>query len=202
MKKTAIGTIEPGNNDENTMSVFHSLNPVEKTAAQVGVLLRVVETCKAFLMEGKSPSDGYTVDPDTIAAARSTVESTMHQLRNLIDDMPRWSRDADDNETEAKKLLEANRKKAEAEAYARTQLTRPFFLLRARIIALPDGRFVAINQEQSVRGVGATAAEAADAFDFAFFEQRNAPVPAQAPDAPKAPAPKPRTGSILRRKKS
>jgi hypothetical protein len=178
MKQTAISTIEPGGDGSNKgmTSVFHSLNPVEKTAAQVNILRGILDTTHDFLIAGKSATEGFEVDGESIKEARQTAAMAFMQLRHIIDDQPRWEQGNGEAEAEAKKLLEAEVAKAEADGYLKDQLSRPCYLLRAKIFRTQGGQLVAVNDTQSVTGFGATAAEAFDEFDKNFFEQQHLPV--------------------------
>lgn len=170
--------MEPGGNGSNKgmTSVFHSLNPVEKTAAQVGILRSILDTAHDFLIAGKSATEGFDVDPESVVEARHTAALAFGQLRNIIDDQARWDRGNGEAEAEAKKLLEAEVAKAEADGYLKDQLSRPCYLLRAKIFRTQGGKLVALNDTQSVSGFGDTAAEAMDEFDKNFFEQQHLPV--------------------------
>lgn len=190
MKQTAISTIEPGGDGSNKgmTSVFHSLNPVEKTAAQVGILRAILDTAHDFLITGKSATEGFEVDGESVREARATATLAFAQLRNIIDDQPRWDRGNGEAEAEAKKLLEAEVSKAEADGYLKEQLSRPCYLMRAKIFRTQGGQLVAVNDTQSVTGFGATAAEAFDEFDKNFFEQQHLPVEKPAPVVSETPA--------------
>jgi len=175
--------MEPGGDGSNKgmTSVFHSLNPVEKTAAQVGILRGILDTAHDFLIAGKSATEGFDVDPESVVEARHTAALAFGQLRNIIDDQARWTQGNGEAEAEAKKLLEAEVAKAEADGYLKDQLSRPCYLLRAKIFRTQGGKLVALNDTQSVSGFGDTAAEAMDEFDKNFFEQQHLPVEAPAP---------------------
>lgn len=183
MKQTAISTMEPGGDGSNKgmTSVFHSLNPVEKTAAQVGILRSILDTSREYLVSGKSATEGFDVDPESVKEARQTAALAFAQLRNIIDDQPRWDRGNGEAEAEAKKLLEAEVSKAEADGYLKEQLSRPCYLMRAKIFRTQGGKLVALNDTQSVAGFGDTAADAMDEFDKNFFEQQHLPVETPAP---------------------
>ena len=180
MKQTAISTMEPGDDGSGrgTTSIFHSLNPVERTAAQVGILHSILNTTHSFLFTNKSPTEGIEMDAETVREARNTAAMAFAQLRNIVDDQPRWTRDNSDAEQEAKKLLEAEVQKAECDAYLKDQLSRPCYLLRARLFQTSSGKLAALNDTQSVHGFGDTAAEAFEEFDRNFFEQRHLPAEA------------------------
>lgn len=179
MKQTAIGTIEPGNGDgpgKSMTSVFHSLNKVETTAAQVGILRGILDSCHDYLIASKSPTEGVEIDREAVHEASNTAGLVFAQLRTIVDDQARWSHDHSETEREAKALLEAEVAKAEADGYLKEQLSRPCYLLRAKIFRTQGGQLVAVNDTQSVTGFGATAAEAFDEFDKNFFEQQHLPV--------------------------
>lgn len=180
MKQTAIGTIEPGNGDgpgKSMTSVFHSLNKVETTAAQVGILRGILDSCHDYLIASKSPTEGVEIDRAAAAEASNTAGLVFAQLRTIVDDQARWSHDHSETEREAKELLDAEVKKSKVETKLREQLTRPCYLLRAKIFRTGGGQFVAVNDTQSIAGFGDTAEEAFEAFDKAFSEQRHLPLP-------------------------
>lgn len=186
--------MEPGGDGSNKgmTSVFHSLNPVEKTAAQVGILRSILDTAHDFLIAGKSATEGFDVDPESVVEARHTAALAFGQIRNIIDDQARWDRGNGEAEAEAKKLLEAEVAKAEADGYLKDQLSRPCYLLRAKIFRTQGGKLVALDDTQSVSGFGDTAAEAMDEFDKNFFEQQHLPMEKSLPPiSEKAPARKP-----------
>lgn len=191
MKQTAIGTIEPNEDGSSKAmtSVFHSLNPVERTAAQVNILRAILDTTHDFLIAGKSPSEGFEVHGPSVLEAAKTAELAFAQLRNIIDDQPRWTYDAGESEKEAKALLEAEISKAKADTKLKSELSRPFFMLRARIFKTAAGKFVATNDAQSITGFGDTPEEAAKQFDAAFSNN------------PKPETPAPEAKKITKRKK-
>jgi len=135
MKQTAISTMEPGGDgsSKGQTSIFHSLDPVEKTAAQVNILRSILGSAHDYLISGKSPTEGVEIDREAAAEARSTAALAFMQLRNIIDDQARWTRASGDAEVEAKKLLEAEVEKANSDSYLKDQLSRPFFLLPSLI---------------------------------------------------------------------
>lgn len=188
MKQTSIGTIEPNEDGTNkaTASVFHSLNPLERTGAQVNILRSIFDTTHDFLISAKSPSEGFEVHGPSVEEAAKTAELAFLQLRHIIDDQKRWSSEDGETEREAKALLEAEINKAKVDAKLKEQLTRPFFLLRASIFKTTTGKFVATNDARSITGFGDTPDEASKQFDVSFFQKPEAVAsPSAEPTTPK-----------------
>ena len=177
MKQTAIGTIEPSEDgsSKGMTSVFHSLNSTERTGAQVGILRGILDTTHDYLIEAKSATDGFEVHKPSVAEAAKTAELAFLQLRNIIDDMPRWTDHGGEADQEAKKLLEAETAKAKADAKLKTELARPFYMLRARILKTTTGKFAATNDTQTIAGFGDSPDEASRQFDAAFFNHQQLP---------------------------
>ena len=189
MKQTAIGTIEPNGNGpgKSVQSVFHTLDTVERTAAQVSILRGILDTTHDFLISSKSATEGFEViRPAAVEEANKTAELAFLQMRNIIDQQARWGHEETDTGREAKAFLEAETKRSTVDCALKEQLMRPFYMLRAQVFRTDSGRFVAVNDSQTIVGFGATPEEAAQAFDQTFVDGPK-PETAAAPIAKKNP---------------
>lgn len=184
--KVMSGLLDP-NDRPKVASVFHSLDPLERTSVQINQLRSLAEIVAPIAGEAKSPTDGAEFHTELRDKATDTMMQVLHQIDNIVNDQPRWISAGGESETEAKKLLEAERQRAETETVRNHEVVRPFFLLKANLFRTPGGAFLAINPTESVHAHGATAEEAARNFDQAFYELRHPPVvmpqPAPEPEA-------------------
>lgn len=187
----ALSGLAPDEQPNKVTSVHHTLDPLERTGAQINILRSVVDTAAHWACTSRSPVEGEDVDPMVTKAAASTAVMALHQIDTILDDMSRWSNTGGENEKDAKELLKAETDRVKAAAERARQLSRPFYLLRARVFRTQSGKFVAINESESIYGHGDTAAEAAAAFDEAFYSQRFLPsTPPEQPSSEAAPVPK------------
>lgn len=199
--KVLSGLIEPNNGGKGgppppVASVFHSLDPLERTTLQINQLRSIVELSGQLAAQTRSPTEGAEIHHDVYEAAAKTTTMALAQLDNILDDQARWSRADSENEQTAKRILEAERARAEAEAARHRESIRPCHLFKARLFRTPGGAFLAINETESLHAYGDTAYDALMNFDKAFFEQRHAPVAV----APEPATPEPKTMSPKRRR--
>lgn len=186
-----LSGLMPDDQPQKVTSIHHTLDPLERTGAQINILRSVIDTAAHWACVSRSPVEGEDVDPMVTKAAAGTAVMALHQIDTILDDMSRWANTGGDSEKDAKELLQAEKERVKAAAETARQLGRPFYLLRARVFRTHSGKFVAINDSESVYGHGDTPEEASIAFDEAFHSQRflpSAPPEQTTPEA--APAPK------------
>lgn len=187
--KVLSGLLDP-NDRPKVASVFHSLDPLERTSVQIKQLRAMAEIAGPFVAQTRNPVEGADVHPDVYKKAADTVVMILHQIDTLVNDQPRWAASGGESEEAAKKMLEAEHQRAVAETERNREAVRPFFFLKAKLFRTPGGAFLAINDTESVHAHGATAEEAVRNFDQAFFELRHLPV-TMPPPPPPEPEPKP-----------
>lgn len=116
-------------NEENPRRAAYNIeNTLEKTERQVSILCRALNTVAEFACEAKSPTEGTDVPKEMQAKATDTCMRLLHQLDNLVEDMPRWSALPSVLEKNYAALLKASADRQEADT------------MNARIESMPSSR--------------------------------------------------------------
>lgn len=191
---TAISSIPPSDGvpGKAVGSVFHSLTHLERTSAQIQLLLAIAEGARAFLGENKSVTDGFEIDKESKEAARTTAIHAFAQLDNIVDDQIRWGREDTDTEKDARELLQAETERVRANAKLMQRMSQPFIFLQAQLHRTHTGKILASTPSGGVHAFGDTADEAVKNFNRAFEEATHLPVipPSEAPLPRKSSKPK------------
>jgi len=175
---TAISSIPPSDGlpGKAVGSVYHSLTHLERTSAQIQLLLSIAEGARNYLGENKSVTDGFEIDKDSKEAARNTAVHAFAQLDNIIDDQARWGREDTDTEKDARELLQAETERVRANARLANRMSQPFIFLQAQLHRTHTGKILATTQAGGVHAFGDTAEEAVTNFNRAFVEATHLPV--------------------------
>jgi len=159
-------------------AIFHSLDPLERTGAQIQLLRNVIESAGAFVFENNHPVEGRAVNADVARASAHTIELALSQLNNIVDDQQRWMSTGGEAEKASKDLLESEKARIDSETKMQREVVRPFHMLRAKVYRSTSGQVLAVNDTQSIYAFGDTADEASRNFDKAYHNQRHLPLPA------------------------
>jgi hypothetical protein len=180
-------------------AIYHSLDPLERTGAQIGLLRSVIDTAGQFVFDSKNPVEGREANAEVAKQAAKTLGMALAQLDNIIDDQPRWMSGGGESERASKALMEAEKSRIDSEVRLQKEALRPFHMLRAKLYKTRTGQILATNESESVYAFGNTAEEAVNKFDEAYKNQRHLPFstdmvevsPDGDKDEPPAPAPAP-----------
>ncbi len=176
--------------------VFHALDPVERTNAQIGVLRGIISSAESFF-HGRD-SFGPEAPAEVQAAAAKTACLAFSQIDNIIDDMSRWSANDNGHTALLEKLLSAETTRANNEAskarieesLIRLTMT-PFMQQHGMLLQRNDGKYIAVNNDQSFMAVGDSPQEAIDHFNTEFSLPQK---PKKEPKKKRVPRKKPSTG--------
>lgn len=175
--------------------VFHTLDPVERTNAQIGVLRGIISSAESFF-HGRD-SFGPEAPAEVQAAAAKTACLAFSQIDNIVDDMSRWSANDNGHTALLEKLLSAETTRANNEAskaHIEESLIRltmtPFMQQSGMLLQRNDGKYIAVNNDQSFMAVGDSPQEAIDRFN-AEFSMPTEPKPKKKRAAPRK---RPKTG--------
>jgi hypothetical protein len=155
--------------------VFHALDPIERTNAQINVLRGVLNSADAFFNNRQQFGEGSNAPDEVIAAAAKTACLAFSQIDNIVDDMSRWSAQDSKHTAALDALLSAETDRAKREASKASTEERmirltmsPFMQQRGLLLQRNDGMFIAVNNEQTFMAVGASPQEAIDRFNTEF----------------------------------
>ncbi|MCH9817303.1 MAG: hypothetical protein K0U64_12785 [Actinomycetia bacterium] len=156
--------------------VFHALDPVERTAGQIIVLRGIIDTTKSLFGQQDQLGVEDTTPKEVREAAAKTACLTFSQIDNIVDEMSRWSATDTEHMSALRGLLSAETLRARHEASrARTeesliQLTMtPFLQQRGMLFQRNDGKYIAVNNDQTFMSVGNSPQEAIDQFNIDFL---------------------------------
>lgn len=193
----------PGDDRTPKRTIVRIADP-KRTRSQVDTLLTIAAQCERFLTTFLEAGDSRTINPEAEAAAAKTFVMVQEQLRNIVDDMPRWQLNASDGDRYLERLAQAQLAIVEDQRETLAMTNKPHRRLGAKlrrfqhvwIAWLGDGE----PRQHDLHGIGASPAEALERFDEAYLA-RVEPSPANPtpdkPDVSPEPQKRPR-----RRKKS
>jgi len=181
-----ITALQPSNENPDKGSritpVFHALDPVERTSAQVAVLRGILATAENFLDTRPQIGTESAVPAEVKGAAAKTACLAFSQLDNIVDEMTRWSPSDPEHTQTLRALLTAETRRAQSEeARARMEesmfrmLMTPFNQQRGRLLQRSDGKYIAVNADQSFMAVSDSPAGAIDKFNEEFFQRSEKP---------------------------
>lgn len=155
--------------------VFHALDPVERTSAQIAVLRGVIDTAGSFLGRHDQLGIEDTTPKEVREAAAKTACLTFSQIDNIVDEMSRWSASDTEHMAALRELLSAETLRARHEAskarieesMIRLTMT-PFLQQRGMLLQRNDGKYIAVNNDQTFMAVGDSPQEAIDRFNAEF----------------------------------
>jgi hypothetical protein len=152
----------------------------KRTDLQVKTLMSIASLCENLLWGEGEVGRAAEVNPVAEKAAASTYDAAMAQLRNIIDDMPRWQLDVSAGDRYLERLAAAQLQVTEDQRRQLSRMSAPHRYLGANIAQI-DGLWVAWLGDgsptmQSLHGIGPSPAEALAAFDEAYLK-RSTPAP-------------------------
>lgn len=178
--------------------VFHALDPVERTSAQIAVLRGILSSADSFFNHSQQFGEGHNAPAEVIASAVKTACLAFSQIDNIIDDMSRWAAQDSKHTAALDALLSAETDRAKREgskAAAEERMIRltmsPFMQQRGLLLQRNDGTFIAVNSEQTFMAVGDSPQEAIDRFNTEFSLPQE---PKKEPKKKRVPRKKPSTG--------
>lgn len=187
-------TSEPDKNQPRT-KVLRIADP-QRTSAQVNTLLSILERCERPLHNSAEIGAQVHLNAEAEKAAELTYVLAMLQLRNIIDDMPRWQLGVSDGDKYVEKLAAQQSEIAEHQREILMQQSMPHRQLHPQLKRFDVGWIAWLGQGEQPRpgelaGVGVSPVDALRQFDIAFFAKLNRqPPPPAEPEAPPAPKPK------------
>lgn len=193
MAQIITASPDPEAPDKKTRLV--RLNDVHRTESQVRVLCSILEQTEGMCHSFTDTGQSYEQDKRVREAAVTTYELAATQLRNIIDEQSRWNLRDSDGDRYTEQLAEANLVVARRQEALILEKSRPCYSLGAKIRQIrrqSDGALLWIAflgsepRNDSLLGVGATAAEALANFDRAFTaraEDSAPPTPGPASEA-------------------
>lgn len=148
----------------------------ERTAQQVGSLLAIVNHLKDFTAQ--SPEAGQTLDvsAEVRKQADDTTCAAMHQLRNIVDDMSRWTSVMTPLEDAHAAMIRANVKLIDAQRNSVDASNRPSVRFQAPLVRTKDGYAAVLVETDEILGVGPTPDAALRDFDRNFVHLSDAAV--------------------------
>lgn len=169
-----------------------------RTHAQVATLLQILERCERPLHNSSDIGCQVHLNVAAEKAAEDTYVIVMAQLRNIVDDMPRWQLDVSDGDRYVESLATAQRELAEHQKNVAQQQSLPHRQLNPRLRLFDIGWVAWLGKEEEpqrgeLAGVGVSPVDALRHFDIAFFAKLQSEKPSPPPPEPPArPAQKPR----------
>ena len=187
-KPVATQFFPEGPSDPAQVEIVH-MDGGERSALQIQKLLDIRVEASRFLFTKEEVGSTFNVDEEARTDARAVYVSAGYQLRNILDDMPRWSMNPGLIEQNALELLAIKKTTiAEREDHDR----RPSVAYRPRIAQMPmliEGAKWVVwlgadePQKNGPYGFGNTPEEAMRSFDLMWTS-------GMFPSMPSAPAPK------------
>lgn len=166
----------PGD-DRNPKRTIVRLADPKRTRSQVDTLLTIAGQCERFLTTFLEAGDSRTIHPDAEAAAAKTYVMAQEQLRNILDDMPRWQLNASDGDRYLERLAQAQLAVVEGQKETLAMTNKPHRRLNANIQFFPEqGVWVSWvgagpPTPVSLHGVGRSPAEAYAELDAAYLRR-------------------------------
>lgn len=184
MLKTATLSHTPGDEDRPAQTVVRISDP-KRTDAQVHTLLRIMAQCQNILAKEQQIGALVEINPKAEEAAAETYSLACAQLRNLIDDQPRWSLTESDGDKYIERLAEAQLSVVTDQKESLELMRRPHRRYNAHIAFFGDKWIAWIGDSnpnaQTLNGFGLSPAEALADFDENFLKR----IEAQKTEAPK-----------------
>ena len=172
MSKAVATQFHPeGPDDESRIEILHPESG-ERNSRQIADLLALRNEARGMLITRDEIGVQTNIDPEAVRDAREIYTATGYQIRNIVDDMDRWSLRPGRVEQETLKLLET---KQGILKDGREFNDRPSVMYRPRLAQMPikpDNKLVWIvwlgaeePQANGPHGMGASPEEAMQAFD-------------------------------------
>lgn len=173
-----LNTVPGGGKGPSKTQVLRIADP-RRTDLQVKTLMSIASLCENLLWGEGEVGRASEVNPVAEKAAADTYDAAMQQLRNIIDDMPRWQLDVSEGDRYLERLAAAQLGAVEDQRRQLARMSAPHMFLSANLAKI-DGLWIAWLGDgnptvQSLHGVGPSPAEAFAAFDEAYLTRATTP---------------------------
>ncbi len=179
-QSTATLSHTPGDENRSSQTVVRISDP-NRTRAQIQSLLTILAQCEHTLIRGGEIGSLVEVNKKAEDAAAETYALAQLQLRNIIDENPRWQLNVTDGDRYLEKLAEAQHAVINDQRENLDLLKRPHRRLNANIQFFPEmNAWIAwLGNSAPTRlclhGVGPSPVEAFEDFDAAFLKRVEKP---------------------------
>lgn len=165
-------------------------SPAIKTGQQIGILLSILREAGQFLANGEPEDHTDKAETNARIEAGKTLGDACLQLRNIIDEQPRWS--AEDTSDQLQQAMERAERDIAASRLATIQnMNRPCIMLQAKVRWWANTNcwiaWIGELVSGTLHGSGPTPEAALQAFDIVYARGFSAP-----PAAPPTPAASPK----------
>jgi hypothetical protein len=149
----------------------------KRTDQQVRTLMAVLAQCERVLVSHAEIGASLEINKKAEEAAAETYALAQAQMRNILDDMPRWQLDASQGDRYLERLAEAQHQVVKDQRENLDLMRRPHRRLNAKLQFFPElGAWVAWLGEGAptqlcLHGVGPSPIEALYAFDENFLKR-------------------------------
>jgi hypothetical protein len=148
-------------------------NLLEKTGAQLSMLCETLIRVQQIASEPRSVSEGYEHPEELRKKASDTSIRILHQIDNLVEDMPRWGSAPSALEKHYTEMIEAAAESQQAAAFKAQLDSLPHARCNVHLRQNSDGLWEAylVQSGAAVRmGVGESPQLALNDFDLNFIE--------------------------------
>lgn len=162
---------------EGSKAVVQIENLLERTERQLTMLGRMLNTVSELAEDNKSLSEGTERPPELKKKAEDSALRILHQIDNLIEDMPRWGSAPSAMEKHYTDLLKATAEMQRAKAFEAQIKSLPSSRHPLHLHEYSEGRWGAYlvqHGEARLLGSGRSPQEAINAFDRNFIEPEEA----------------------------
>lgn len=158
---------------EGTRAIFRMNDILDRTEQQMAMLGRMLETISDLACDNRSVAEGTDMPIEVKKKATDSVERILHQIDNIIEDMPRWGSAQSDIEKHHEKLMKAAAELHQASAFKAQMECLPSSRHPIHLHEYAEGRWGAYliqHGEARLMGSGSSAQEALHDFDRNFVE--------------------------------
>lgn len=171
-------------------SVPFRSSPALKTSQQIGILLSVLREAGQFLASGESEDHTDKAETDARIEASKTLGDACLQLRNIIDEQPRWT--PEDTSDALQQAMERAERDISASRLATIQnMNRPCIMLAAKVRYFQNTNcwiaWVGELVSGTLHGSGLTPEAALQAFDIVYARGFSTPPVPASPSPASAP---------------
>jgi hypothetical protein len=174
MVKDATLSRTSGDDERPAHTIVRIADP-KRTHQQVQTLLTILAQCEHTLIKETDIGSVHEVNSKAEEAAAETYALAQAQLRNLVDDMPRWSLNASHGDAYLSRLAEAQHDILKDQKANLERMRMPHRLLNANVQFVDGVGWVAwlgpVLNKTCVHGIGRSPVEACYAFDEAFLKR-------------------------------
>lgn len=152
-------------------------NLIEKTGTQLEMLCETLNRVQQIASEPRSVSEGYEHPEDLRKKAADSAIRILHQIDNIVEDMPRWGSQPSKLEQHYADMIAASAEAQEAVAFKAQMDSLPHARVNVHLHEVSKGRWGAYlvqNGSATLMGAGTSPQLALNDFDLNFIEGEEA----------------------------